>query len=156
MLLMPFQFTMVGVTIPLPDWVKATIGLALPMMANIAEIVRGAVSSIPTAQWESAEILAFTRRQTLWRIILPQCVKRMLPPWMNLYAILTRRRPCWSSIVGVYGGDDADRATRSPPRTGADLLMPIYGFCCCGSSSTAIRSRAGPSGWSASMPSRLT
>ena len=58
-------------------------------MANVAEIVRGAVRSIPAGQWEAAESLAFTRRQTIWTIILPQCVKRMLPPWMNLYAILT-------------------------------------------------------------------
>ena len=64
-------------------------------MANVSEIVRGAVQSIPSGQWESAEALAFTRRQTLWMIILPQCVKRMLPPWMNLYAILVvaRRSP---------------------------------------------------------------
>ena len=44
---------------------------------------------MPAVQWESAEALAFRRRQIIWMIILPQCVKRMLPPWMNLYAILT-------------------------------------------------------------------
>ena len=33
-------------------------------------------------------------------IILPQCVKRMTPPWMNLYAILTMATPL-ISIVGV-------------------------------------------------------
>ena len=49
-------------TIPFPDWIKATLGLALPIMANMAEIVRGAVQSIPTAQWEAARSLAFSRR----------------------------------------------------------------------------------------------
>ena len=47
----------------------------LPIMANIAEIVRGAVQSVPTGQWEASESLAFSRRQTLWQIILPQCFK---------------------------------------------------------------------------------
>ncbi len=75
--------------IPLPDWVKATVGFSLPVMANVAEIVRGAVRSVPSTQWEAAESLAFTPRQTMWRIILPQCVKRMLPPWMNLYSLVT-------------------------------------------------------------------
>src|SRR5204862_5007715 len=89
MFLLPFQVTVLGVTIPIPDWSKATLGLALPVMANVSEIVRGAIQSIPTGQWESAASLAFNRRQTLWMIIVPQCVKRMLPPWMNLYAILT-------------------------------------------------------------------
>ena len=95
---------------PIPDWIKATLGLALPVMANVAEIVRGAVQSIPTAQWESAESLAFTRRQTLWMIILPQCVKRMLPPWMNLYAILDDGDGADLDRRGQRS-DDADAAT---------------------------------------------
>ena len=77
-------------------------------MANIAEIVRGAVNSIPTAQWESAESLAFTRLQTLWRIILPQCVKRMIPPWMNWYAILTMATP----LISIVGVNDAMTLTQ--------------------------------------------
>jgi polar amino acid transport system permease protein len=126
MLLTPFQFKIAGITIPLPAWLKATVGLALPIMANIAEIVRGAVNSIPTAQWESAESLAFTRLQTLWRIILPQCVKRMIPPWMNWYAILTMSTPL-ISIVGVNDAMTlAQDALASEQRT--DLLMPMYGL----------------------------
>ena len=58
MFLLPFHITLFGVTIPLPDWVKATFGLALPVMANVSEILRGAVQSIPTGQWESASSLA--------------------------------------------------------------------------------------------------
>jgi polar amino acid transport system permease protein len=100
MFLLPFQVNVFGVTIPIPDWIKATLGLSLPVMANVSEIVRGAVQSIPTTQWESAASLAFTRRQTVWMIILPQCIKRMLPPWMNLYAILTMATVL-ASIVGV-------------------------------------------------------
>src|SRR5438132_3413021 len=42
-----------------------------PVMANVAEIVRGAVQSISSGQWEAADSLAFTRRQTMWMIILP-------------------------------------------------------------------------------------
>ena len=64
MFLLPFKVTLFGVTIPLPDWVKATFGLSLPVMANMSEIVRGAVQSIPTGQWESASSFAFSRRQT--------------------------------------------------------------------------------------------
>jgi polar amino acid transport system permease protein len=126
MLLTPFQIDVLGMSIPLPAWLKATIGLALPIMANIAEIVRGAVNSIPTGQWESAESLAFSRLQTLWRIILPQCVKRMIPPWMNWYAILTMATP----LISIVGVNDAMTLTQdalaSEQRT--DLLMPMYGM----------------------------
>ena len=98
----------------------ATLGLALPIMANFAEIVRGAVQSIPTAQWEAARSLAFSRRQTLWKIILPQCVKRMLPPWMNWYAILTMATTL-ASIVGV--NEMMTQTQRAPAFVGIVLLV---------------------------------
>jgi polar amino acid transport system permease protein len=126
MFLLPFEFHVGGATIPFPDWLKATLGLALPIMANIAEIVRGAVQSIPTAQWEAARSLAFSRRQTLWRIILPQCIKRMLPAWMNWYAILTMATTM-ASIVGVSEVMTLiGRITNAEGRT--DLLIPIYSY----------------------------
>ena len=126
MFLMPFQFRVGDTTIPLPDWIKATLGLALPIMANLAEIVRGAVQSIPTAQWDAARSLAFSRRETLVQVILPQCIKRMLPPWMNWYAILTMATTL-ASIVGVAEVMTlTGRITNAEGRT--DLLIPIYSY----------------------------
>lgn len=124
MLLLPFEVHVGGVTIPLPGWVKSTIGLALPVMANVSELVRGAVRSIPYTQWEAAESLAMSRRQTLTMVILPQCIKRMTPPWMNLYAILTVATPL-TSVVGVseamtLTGDMLSSEGRS------ELLVPMY------------------------------
>jgi len=126
MFLLPFQVTLFGMTIPIPDWTKATLGLALPVMANVSEIVRGAVQSIPTTQWEAAASLAFNRRQTLWKIIVPQCIKRMLPPWMNLYAILTMA----TVLVSIVGVNEMMTLTRSAlsaeNRTG--LLLAFYSY----------------------------
>jgi polar amino acid transport system permease protein len=124
MLLLPFEVYVGGTIVSLPGWFKSTIGLSLPVMANVSELVRGAVRSIPYAQWEAAESLAMTRRQTLSMIILPQCVKRMTPPWMNLYAILTVATPL-TSVVGV---SEAMTLTgdilASEGRT--ELLVPMY------------------------------
>ncbi|MEP6609571.1 MAG: amino acid ABC transporter permease [Burkholderiaceae bacterium] len=126
MFLLPFEFRVGTIVVPFPDWIKATLGLALPIMANIAEIVRGAVQSIPTGQWDAARALAFSRSETLWKIILPQCIKRMLPPWMNWYAILTMATPL-ASIVGVAEVMTiTGRITSAEART--DLLIPIYSF----------------------------
>jgi polar amino acid transport system permease protein len=126
MFLLPFEIRAFGMRIPFPDWIKAIIGLSLPVMANVSEIVRGAVNSIPTGQWEAADSLAFSRRQTLWQIIIPQCVKRMLPPWMNLYAILTMATVL-ASVVGVSEVMTLTRrALAAENRT--DLLIPIYGM----------------------------
>jgi polar amino acid transport system permease protein len=124
MLLLPFEVRIGNSIVALPGWAKSTFGLSLPVMANVSELVRGAVQSIPSGQWEAAEALAFTRLQTLRMIILPQCIKRMTPPWMNLYAILTVATPL-TSVVGVseamtLTGDILSSEGRT------ELLVPMY------------------------------
>jgi polar amino acid transport system permease protein len=127
MYLIPYQFRIGGITIPFPDWVKAVIGFALPVMANVAEIVRGAVQSLPSGQWEAAESLAFTRRQTMWMIILPQCVKRMLPSWMNVYSLVTMSTVL-ASIVGISEMLTLTGQVHNAEGGRTDLLAPLYGF----------------------------
>ena len=127
LLAFPFEIVLFGVIIPIPDWMKAVFGLSLPIMANISEIVRGAVQSVPTAQWEAAESLAFTRRQTLWQIILPQCFKRMIPPWMNWYAILTMATPL-CSLLGVEELITLTRQAMEGEDNHPELLVPFYAF----------------------------
>lgn len=124
MLLIPFRIQLFGYVIPFPDWMKATIGLALPIMANISEVTRGAINSIPTGQWESAESLAFSRLQTFRLIILPQCVKRMTPPWMNWYAILTMATP----LISIVGVSDSMTLTQEAlaAENKSELLIPMY------------------------------
>ena len=124
MFLLPFSITLPFATVPLPDAAKAVIGLSLPVMANVAEIVRGGVQSIPIEQWESGEALAFSRSQILWMVILPQCLRRMIPPWMNLYAILTMSTPL-ISIVGIQDSMTLARAALvAEGRT--ELFIPMY------------------------------
>lgn len=122
---LPFRVTVFGQTFDVPNWLRATIGLTLPVMANVSEIVRGAVQSIPRGQWEAAESLGYRRGQTLREIILPQCLKRMAPPWMNLYAILIMSTPL-ASVVGVEEAMTLTRGALNAERRG-DLLIPMYG-----------------------------
>ncbi len=124
MLLLPFYVNIGGTRIEVSGWAKATFALSLPIMANVSEIVRGAIGSIPTGQWESAESLAFSRTQTMWRIILPQCIKRMVPPWMNWYCILTMSTPL-ISILGVADGMTLTQdALAAEGRS--EYLIPMY------------------------------
>ncbi len=127
MLLFPFEIDLGFAVIPVPDWMKAVIGFSLPVMANISEIVRGAVQSLPTGQWESAESLAFTRRQTMWMIILPQCVKRMIPPWINWYCILTMSTPI-CSIMGVEESVTYTAQALNAEGDRPELIPVFYGF----------------------------
>ena len=127
MFLIPYRINVAGVAVPLPDWIKAVIGFALPVMANVAEILRGAVASIPATQWEAAESLALTRRQTIWLVILPQCFKRMLPPWMNLYALVAMAT-VQASIVGVSEMLTITAQVHAAEGGRPDLFAPLYGF----------------------------
>ncbi|MGI9301717.1 MAG: amino acid ABC transporter permease [Gammaproteobacteria bacterium] len=127
MLAFPFELQIGDAIVPVPDWMKAVIGLSLPIMANISEIVRGAVQSIPLTQWEASESLAFNRRQTMWKIILPQCIKRMIPPWMNWYAILTMATPL-CSILGVEEIVNLSRQAIESENNHPELLVPFYTF----------------------------
>jgi len=127
MLLFPFEIDLGFVVIPIPDWMKAVIGFSLPVMANISEVVRGAVISLPSGQWESAESLAFTRRQTLWMIILPQCFKRMIPPWINWYCILAMATPI-ASIMGVEESVTYTAQALNAEGDRPELIPIFYGF----------------------------
>jgi len=122
--MLPYRVTVFGEVVEIPNWLRATFGLTLPVMANVSEIVRGAVQSLPKGQWEAAESLAFSRGQTLRSVILPQCAKRMLPPWMNLYAIVIMSTPL-ASIVGVEEAMTLARGALNAERRG-DLLIPVY------------------------------
>ena len=127
MLTFPFEIEIGEHIISIPDWMKAVFGLSLPIMANISEVVRGAVQSVPNGQWEASESLAFSRVQMIWKIILPQCFKRMIPPWMNWYAILTMATPL-VSLLGVEEIVTLSRQAMEAEDNHPELLIPFFGF----------------------------
>lgn len=127
MFLIPFEIRMFGWRIPFPDWAKAIFGFALPVMANTSEIVRGAIQSVPTGQWDGASALGLSRRRTLFLVILPQCIKRMLPPWMNLYSLIAMSTVN-ASIVGVSEMVTLTGQAHAAEGSRPELLAPLYLF----------------------------
>ena len=59
------------------------IGFSLNYAAYFAEIYRSGIQSIPQGQREAAQVMGYGRRQTFFRIIFPQMVKRVMPPVTN-------------------------------------------------------------------------
>lgn len=59
------------------------IAFSLNYAAYFAEIYRSGIQSMPVGQYEAAYILGFNKVQTFVRIILPQVIKRILPPVTN-------------------------------------------------------------------------
>ncbi|MDD5934135.1 MAG: amino acid ABC transporter permease [Clostridiales bacterium] len=68
----------------------AIVGMGLNYAAYFAEIYRSGIQSMPRGQYEAATVLGFTRRQTFFKIILPQVIKRILPPMGNEFMTLVK------------------------------------------------------------------
>jgi len=59
------------------------VGFVVNYAAYFAEIYRGGIESMPVGQYEAAQVLGYTKRQTFFKIILPQVIKRILPSITN-------------------------------------------------------------------------
>ncbi len=61
----------------------ALIGFVINYAAYFAEIYRSGIQSMPVGQYEAAKLLGYGKVQTFFKIILPQVMKRILPPVTN-------------------------------------------------------------------------
>lgn len=59
------------------------IGFSLNYAAYFSEIYRAGIEAIPRGQYEAAQVLGYSGSQTFFRIILPQVIKRIIPPVTN-------------------------------------------------------------------------
>ncbi len=79
--------------------VVGIVVLGLNIGSYGAEVVRGAVRSVPKDQWDAAVALNFTPAMTMRRIILPQALIAMLPPFGNLWIELLKSTALVSLIT---------------------------------------------------------
>lgn len=78
----------VGFSVPL-KW-SAIIGLSVFEAAMIAEIVRSGLNSVDKGQIEAARSSSLSYTQTLWHIVLPLGLRRMVPPMVSQYISLMK------------------------------------------------------------------
>ncbi|GAB4057792.1 amino acid ABC transporter permease [Uliginosibacterium sediminicola] len=69
--------------VSLDPYLAAILALSTQSGAFYAEVFRGGVQSIERGQWEGARALGMRSAQALRRVILPQALQRMLPPFME-------------------------------------------------------------------------
>ena len=69
--------------VELPAWLAAGLGLTLYMGSFSTEIFRGGIISIDKGQWQASRALGMTNAEMMRHIILPQAIKRMVPPFVN-------------------------------------------------------------------------
>ena len=95
--------------VQISDFPAAILAFVANYAAYFAEIFRGGIQSIPKGQYEGAMVLGFTYRQTMWHIVLPQVVKRVIPPLGNETITLLKD----TSLVYILAMNDLMRVTRA-------------------------------------------
>ncbi|WP_395639590.1 amino acid ABC transporter permease [Pseudolysinimonas sp.] len=79
-------------------FVLAAIGLTLYTAPFIAEAIRSGINSIPVGQAEAARSIGLTFGQTLTLVILPQAIRVVIPPIINVLIALTKN----TSVAGGF------------------------------------------------------
>lgn len=85
--------------INIPEWPAGIAAISLNSGAYVSEIFRAGIQSIDKGQMEAGRSLGLTWWQSMRQIILPQAVRRSLPPLGNEFITLIKE----SSIVSVIG-----------------------------------------------------
>ena len=101
--------------------VVAIVTFALNMAAYVSEMLRTAIQGIDRGQTEAGLALGYTRRQTFFKIVLPQVVKAVMPVYQGEVISLLKG----TSIVGYIAVADMTRASDLIRSRTFDAFFPL-------------------------------
>ncbi len=116
-----FSLPKIGIT--LSAFISGIIAFGLNSAAYLAEIIRAAILSIDKGQMEASRALGMTYRQAMFKIIIPQSYRRLLPPVGNEFIILLKD----SSLVSVMGMTELLRASKKMSNASGGSMI-YYGI----------------------------
>ena len=90
-------------------FIYAFIAYSLNMAAYLAEIIRAAIQSIDKGQFEASRALGLSYAQTMRLVIIPQSIRRLIPPVGNEFILMLKD----VSLVSMIALVDITRATRT-------------------------------------------
>ncbi len=115
-------FSLPSIGITLSAFTAAVIAFGLNSAAYQAEIIRAAILSIDKGQMEAAKALGMTYRQAMFKIIIPQSYRRLIPPFGNEFILLLKE----TSLVSVIGMTELLRAAKKMSNaSGGDMIYYV-------------------------------
>ena len=102
-------------------FVAALIAYTLNSAAYLAEDIRAGLQSIDKGQHEAAKALGMTYSQTMRLVIIPQTVRRLIPPVGNEFIMVLKD----VSLVAIIGLSDLTKVTRAISSSSATALVYI-------------------------------
>ena len=97
---LPIVFKSMGLNIPIDPFWGAIITLAISDSAFTAEIYRSGIQSIARGQSEAAQTVGLNYVQTMRYVILPQAIRRILPPLANQFIYIVKMS-AFASVIGM-------------------------------------------------------
>ena len=102
-------------------FLAAFVAFALNTGAYCAEIIRAAIQSIDKGQYEASSVLGLTYGQTMRMVIIPQSIRRLLPPVANEFIMILKD----ASLVSLIALSDLTHVMRSISSSTASILVYI-------------------------------
>lgn len=97
---LPVVLKSMGISVSIDAFWGAIITLAISDSAFTAEIYRSGIQSINKGQTEAAKTVGLNYRQTMRYVILPQAIKRILPPLANQFIYIVKMS-AFASVIGM-------------------------------------------------------
>ena len=111
-----------GEALRIPGFVAAIIALTLNTAAYLAEIFRAGIQSIDKGQMEASKALGMSHSQAMMKVIIPQSISRVIPPYSNEFIMILKD----TSLVSAIGITELYReASRLSSGTGDWRLLFI-------------------------------
>jgi polar amino acid transport system permease protein len=97
---LPVVFKSMGINLPIDPFWGAVITLAISDSAFTAEIYRSGIQSVSKGQTEAAQTVGLNYVQTMRYVILPQAIRRILPPLANQFIYIVKMS-AFASVIGM-------------------------------------------------------
>jgi len=97
---LPVVLKSIGINLSIDAFWGAVLTLAISDSAFTAEIYRSGIQSISKGQTEAAKTVGLNYRQTMRYVILPQAIKRILPPLANQFIYIVKMS-AFASVIGM-------------------------------------------------------
>ena len=104
------------------SWVAGIVCLALNYAAYEAEVFRAGLLSVERGQTEAAYSLGFSNGQNFWRIVFPQAIPLMLPPFVNDFIYMLKD----SAIISVISGTELTSVMQRATFLNSSNTLPLY------------------------------
>lgn len=106
----------------LTAWSSGVVGMSLYTSAVLAEVVRGGLNSIDRGQWEAARSQGFHYVQILGHVILPQALRRMIPPIVSQFITVVKD----TAYVWLIGVDELTGRAKIIMGAHAEAVLALF------------------------------